>query len=313
MALNLYRNCRLCPRGCGVDRIEGKTGFCGASAKIEAGRAGLHFWEEPVLSGKNGSGTVFFVHCTLGCVFCQNRMISRKTGSGTTLTAEQLAEVYLSLEEQGAHNINLVTATHYAPDVARSIVLARDQGLRIPFVLNSGGYEKVETLQMLEGLIQIYLPDYKYYSSYYAGMYSAAPDYFEVADAAIEEMVRQTGAPVYDAQGLLQRGTIIRHLMLPGLSGDTKQVLRHIAERWGETVLVSLMRQYTPIAMEQYPELNHKVTDADYEEATQWFMEMGLSGFFQDAESIDESFIPSFRGEGLQTDKMQKTMVDSTK
>lgn len=294
-----YTACRLCPRACGVDRTAGQIGYCGADNRPQAGRAALHQWEEPVISGTNGSGTVFFSHCTLGCVFCQNRSISRRQAQGKTLSACELSDVYLRLQEQGAHNINLVTAAHYAPHIVQSIEHARAHGLHIPVLLNSGGYESVQTLRLFDGLIQIYLPDFKYYSSYYASRYSAAPDYLETADAAIEEMVRQTGKPVYGQDGLLQRGTIVRHLMLPGLGGDTRQVLRHIAERWGDTVLVSLMRQYTPFNMQEYPELDRKITQAEYDEACEWFLSLGLSGFFQEAESIGESFIPSFNGEGL--------------
>lgn len=294
-----YTACMLCPRACGVDRTAGQRGVCGASDQPYAGRAALHHWEEPVLSGSRGSGAVFFSHCTLGCVYCQNRQISRRQSSGQRMTIATLADAYLRLQEQGAHNINLVTATHYAPHIARSIEHARARGLVIPILLNSSGYERAEVVRMFDGLIQIYLPDFKYYSSYYAARYSAAADYLETADAAIAEMVRQTGQPVYGADGLLQRGTIIRHLMLPGLAGDTRQVLRHIAERWGDLVLVSLMRQYTPFAMEDYPEIDRKITQLEYDEAAEWFLSLGLSGFFQQAEAVGESFIPCFDGEGL--------------
>ena len=300
MEPNAYRHCTLCPRGCGVDRTSGARGFCGAPDVVYVGRAALHAWEEPPLSGERGSGTVFFTHCTLGCVFCQNRTISRREAQGKPVTQERLTEIFLELQTQGAHNINLVTASHYAPTVQAALQQARVKGLYIPIVYNCGGYETVETLRMLNGLIDIYLPDFKYYSSYYAGMYSGAPDYPDFAKEAIAEMVRQTGAPQFDQTGMMTRGTIVRHLMLPGLEGDTAQVLRYLAEHFGDRILVSLMRQYTPFGMaERYPELDRKITDEEYEQAVTLFSELGLAGFLQDKESISESFIPSFEGQGV--------------
>lgn len=294
-----YSHCILCPRGCGVDRTAGQRGVCGASDEIRVGRAALHQWEEPPISGTRGSGTVFFVHCPLGCVFCQNRAISRRGEGGKVVSVPQLAQTFLKLQAQGAHNINLVTATHYVPSVAQALEQARAHGLVIPVVYNTSGYETVETLRQLDGLVQIYLPDFKYYSSYYAARYSHAPDYPDIVRDAIDEMVRQTGTPQFDTDGLLTRGTVIRHLMLPELSGDTAQVLRCIAERWGDTVLVSLMRQYTPFDMQAFPELNRCITDAEYEQAVEWFSSFGLAGFLQDGQSIGESFIPAFDGEGV--------------
>lgn len=291
--------CQLCPRGCGADRTHGADGFCGADDQVRIARAALHAWEEPPISGARGSGAVFFSHCTLGCVFCQNRQISRRTESGKPVTIRRLAEIFAELEAQGAHNINLVTGSHYAPQIEAAIRLARRGGLSVPIVWNSGGYETVETLRRLDGLIDIYLPDFKYYSSYYASRYSHAADYPETALDAIAEMVRQTGSPVYGADGMLQKGVIIRHLMLPGLGGDTAQVLRAIAERWGDRVLVSLLRQYTPFDMSAFPELNRRITDEEYCGGVEQLQQLGLSGFIQDKESIGESFIPSFSGEGV--------------
>ncbi len=297
--MEVFGHCTLCPRACGVDRTSGQRGFCGASNEVFVARAALHAWEEPPLSGENGSGTVFFAHCTLGCVFCQNRTISRRTDAGRRVDAGRLAEIFLELADEGAHNINLVTATHYVPVVCDALRHARDQGLQIPVVYNNGGYEVVDTLKALEGLVDIYLPDFKYYSTYYAKLYSGAADYPDVAKDAITEMVHQTGKPQFDENHMLTRGTIIRHLMLPSLHTDTAQVLRYIAEHWGGRVLVSLMRQYTPFGMEKFPELNRKLTEEEYEEAVEQFHALGLSGFLQDGESIGESFIPSFDGEGV--------------
>ena len=299
MVTELLKRCRLCPRACGADRTR-TCGLCGANDRIEAARASLHKWEEPPISGVRGSGTVFFSHCSLGCVYCQNRQISRREAAGQEITIAGLARTFLSLEQQGAHNINLVTGAHYAPHIVEALRLARKEGLSVPVVYNSSGYETIETLQLLDGWIDIYLPDYKYYSSYYADRYSHAADYRETAVTAITEMVRQTDAPQYNADGMLTRGTVIRHLMLPGLGGDTAQVLRDIAVRFGDRVLVSLMQQYTPFGMQDWPELDRTITDAEYAEACALFCELGLGGFFQQDESISESFIPAFDGTGLE-------------
>ncbi len=296
---NPLKHCCLCPRKCGADRTSGQKGFCGADDNIYAARAALHYWEEPPISGTSGSGAVFFSHCSLGCVYCQNRNISRREAQGIPVTTEKLSETFLSLQEQGAHNINLVTGAHYVPQIIKALKMSKNSGLNIPIVYNSSGYESVETLKMLEGYIDIYLPDYKYYSSYYAELYSNAPDYRETAVAAITEMLCQTGAPVYGSDGLLKRGTVIRHLMLPGLSGDTAQILRDISVNFGDNVLVSLMRQYTPFDMQAYPELNRKITLDEYSYAYEMFLSFGLSGFFQEDGTSKESFIPSFDGTGL--------------
>lgn len=211
-----------------------------------------------------------------------------------------LAQTFLSLERQGAHNINLVTGAHYVPQIIEALAIAKRQGLSIPIVYNSSGYESLDALRLLDGWIDIYLPDYKYYSSYYAARYSHAADYREIAVGAISEMVRQTGVPQYDSDGLLTRGTVIRHLMLPGLAGDTAQVLRDIAARFKDTALVSLMRQYTPFDMQDWPELDRTITDAAYAEACALFKNLGLGGFFQQSEAVSESFIPVFDGTGLE-------------
>ncbi len=291
--------CMLCPRACGVNRNAGIRGLCGADNTVWVARAALHQWEEPPISGTCGSGAIFFTHCTLGCVFCQNRQISRREDIGAPVTISRLSEIFFELAAQGAHNLNLVTGTHYTPQIEAALRQAKAKGLTLPVVWNSSGYEKAETLQRLDGLIDIYLPDYKYYSSYYAEKYSHAADYPETAREAICEMLRQTGAPVCGADGILQKGVLIRHLMLPGLGGDTAQVLRSIAEQWGGHVLVSLLRQYTPFGMDDWPELNRKLSDAEYSQAVEWMQSLGLTGFIQERESISESFIPAFTGEGV--------------
>lgn len=299
----MLEHCTLCPRMCGVNRAAGQTGFCGADHTLRIGLATLHRWEEPCLSGTRGAGTVFFCHCPLGCVYCQNHDISGHAAAacGIQTDISGLADTFLSLQEQGAHNIDLVTPTHYAAHIAKAIPLARTRGLTIPILYNCGGYERTETLRMLDGLIDIYLPDLKYFSPYYAERYSHAPDYFDTACAAVTEMIRQTGSPQFDADGMMQRGTIIRHLMLPGLGGDTSQILRAIAARWGDgQVLVSLMRQYTPCTdLTEFPELMRRVTDAEYDDACGEMAALGLEGWTQDADSISESFIPHFDGSGV--------------
>ena len=294
--------CTLCPRRCGANRAAGQTGFCGADDTIRIGLASLHRWEEPCLSGTRGAGTVFFCHCPLGCVYCQNHDISGQeaAANGILTDCSGLADTFLSLQARGAHNIDLVTPTHYAVHLAEAIPLARARGLTIPVIYNCGGYERVETLRRLDGLIDIYLPDLKYYSSYYAARYSHAPDYFDIACAAIGEMIRQTGAPQFDADGMMTHGTIIRHLMLPGLGGDTAQILRSISSNWGGQVLVSLMRQFTPCTnLSGYPELTRRITDEEYADACEQMALLALEGWTQDAESVSESFIPHFDGSGV--------------
>lgn len=298
----MLEHCTLCPRRCGANRAAGQTGFCGADDTIRVGLASLHRWEEPCLSGTRGAGTVFFCHCPLGCVYCQNHDISGQeaAANGILTDCSGLADTFLSLQARGAHNIDLVTPTHYAVHLAEAIPLARARGLTIPVIYNCGGYERVETLRMLDGLIDIYLPDLKYYSSYYAARYSHAPDYFDIACAAIGEMIRQTGAPQFDADGMMTHGTIIRHLMLPGLGGDTAQILRSISSNWGGQVLVSLMRQFTPCTnLSGYPELTRRITDEEYADACEQMALLALEGWTQDAESVSESFIPHFDGSGV--------------
>ena len=298
----MLEHCTLCPRMCGANRKAGERGFCGADAQIRVGLAYLHQWEEPCLSGTRGAGTVFFCHCPLGCIYCQNHDISGTEAkpSGIYTDVSGLADTFLSLQQRGAHNIDLVTPTHYAAQLTEAIPLARERGLTIPIVYNCGGYERVETLRMLDGLIDIYLPDFKYYSSYYSERYSHASDYFDVAVDAIDEMVRQTAEPVIDSDGLMRSGTIIRHLMLPGLGSDTAHILRTNAKRWKTDVFVSRMRQFTPCTdLTDYPELMHPITDEAYAEACEEMAFLGLDGWTQEAEAISESFIPHFDGTGV--------------
>ena len=305
---NTMSCCTLCPRNCGVNRAIGQTGFCGAPKDIIACRAALHFWEEPCISGEQGSGTVFFAYCPLQCVYCQNSSISRgKRPLGSNLppvSSERMAEIFFSLADQGAHNINLVTPTHFAPQIAAALQIAKNQGLSIPIVYNTSSYEHPDTLRMLEGLVDIYLPDLKYYDSQYGKLLSHAPDYFPVACAAIDEMVRQVGTAVFNQAGMMQKGVIIRHLTLPTLLDDSKRVLAEIARRWYPKVWVSIMRQYTPLATipsgAKYDFLRATITDEHYDKLIDYAVDLGIEqGFVQEAEAAAGSFIPIFDGSGI--------------
>ena len=298
---NLMRDCTLCPRRCHADRLHGQTGFCGQTAELRAARAALHFWEEPCISGNCGSGTVFFSGCSLQCIFCQNRSIALGK-TGRSISPNRLCEIFLELQEKGAANINLVTAGHFLPQTAYSLELARAQGLTIPVVYNTGSYEEVDTLRMLEGLVDIYLPDLKYYSSELSAKFSKAPDYFEKASAAISEMVRQVGAPAFDlSSGLMQKGVIVRHLLLPGQAKDSKRILRYLHGTYKNDIYVSIMNQFTPLAESALPEeLNRPVTEVEYEKIHSFAERIGIEqGFYQEGGTAKESFIPPFDLEGI--------------
>lgn len=296
----MLKECHLCPRNCGVDRLAGQKGFCGVDAGIMVARAALHMWEEPCISGKEGSGAVFFSGCSLGCAFCQNRTIS-KGQSGKVITVEHLAELFLDLQEQKANNINLVTAGHFLPQVREALILAKEQGLTIPVVYNSSGYEKAEMLRYLEGLVDIYLPDLKYLEADLAGKYSHAKDYPEVAMKALEEMVRQVGMPEFDERGMMKKGVIVRHLLLPGHVRNSKKVLEYLYGTYGDQIYISLMNQYTPMpAMKDDPQLSRKVTDREYDRLLDHAISFGVTNcFIQEGETAKESFIPEFNGEGI--------------
>ena len=296
----MLKECHLCPRNCGVDRLAGQKGFCGVDAGIMVARAALHMWEEPCISGKEGSGAVFFSGCSLGCVFCQNRTIS-KGQSGKVITVEHLAELFLELQGQKANNINLVTAGHFLPQVRDALILAKEQGLTIPVVYNSSGYEKAEMLRYLEGLVDIYLPDLKYLEADLAGKYSHAKDYPEVAMKALEEMVRQVRTPEFDERGMMKKGVIVRHLLLPGHVRNSKKVLEYLYGTYGDQIYISLMNQYTPMpAMKDDPQLSRKVTDREYDRLLDHAISFGVTNcFIQEGETAKESFIPEFNGEGV--------------
>lgn len=301
-----YASCTLCPRACRVDRTAGQKGRCHVDAQIRVARAALHMWEEPCLSGRSGSGAVFFSGCALGCIFCQNREIASGK-AGLVISEARLSEIFLELQEKGANNINLVTAGHYVPQVIRALACAKSQGLRIPIVYNSSGYEKAETLRQLEGLIDIYLPDLKYLTPELAAAYSHAPDYPQYAMEAISEMVRQQPQAEFmpedrtEASPIMRRGVIVRHLLLPGHVREAKKVVGYLHETYGDQIYISMMNQYTPMS-EKFadPNLNRRVTNREYERLLDYAAEIGVeNGFYQEGATADESFIPEFDYEGV--------------
>ncbi len=298
--MELPERCALCPRRCGVNRKHGETGFCGAGALPKVCRAALHFWEEPFLSGEAGSGTVFFSGCTLRCVFCQNREISRGQ-AGVEISVGRLAEIFLELQEKGANNVNLVTPMHYAPQITQALDLARAGGLALPVVWNTGGWELPESVAAVRDYADIWLTDFKYFDDGMAREFSAAEAYFETAAAALEQMVRQTGAPVFDGRGIMKRGVVVRHLMLPGHYNDTKRVLEYLFETYGNRIWVSLMSQYTPFYDgDRHPELRETVPDDEYARAVACAEKMGIENcLIQEGGSVGESFVPPFDLEGV--------------
>lgn len=295
------QDCTLCPRMCHVNRSQGQRGFCGMTDTIYGARAALHMWEEPCISGTKGSGAVFFSGCTLRCIFCQNNRIA--DGScGKPISAKRLAEIFLELQQKDAANINLVTATHFAPMVAEALQDAKMQGLHLPVVYNCSGYEREETLQMFEGLVDIWLPDFKYMDAVLGWEYSRVKDYPETAKAALAQMVRQQSRCVFDEEGYMKKGVLVRHLILPGHVKNAKQVLQYLYETYADQIYISLMNQYTPMPqVADIPLLNRKVTRREYERVLTYAMDLGIEqGYFQDGDTAGESFIPLFDYEGIE-------------
>ena len=292
--------CNLCPRRCNVTRTGSHLGYCKSLWQPSASKAYLHMWEEPCISGTNGSGTVFFNGCNLRCIFCQNHAISRNS-SGKLLTAEELSRVFLNLQAKGAHNINLVTPGHYAPYIKEAIDTAKAEGLSIPVVYNCGGYELVDTLQTMEDAVDVYLPDFKYMDSSLAGKYSGAEDYPEVAKAALEEMVRQKPGVILDQEGIAQSGVIVRHMLLPGSLKNSKAVVEYLYKTYGDSIYISLMNQYTPIGdFPHNPELSETPSRREYQKLVDYALSLGVSnGYIQDPESSDKAYIPDFDMEGI--------------
>lgn len=296
----LLSACTICPRECKVNRNEGRKGYCRESAELEVSRAALHMWEEPCISGAEGSGAVFFSGCAMGCVFCQNHAISDGT-LGKKISVKRLAEIFLELQEKGANNINLVTPSHYVVQVIEAIKIAKEAGLILPIVYNSSGYEKKETLKLLDGIIDIYLPDFKYMDEKLARRYSKAKEYSVYAKEAISEMVRQTGEPEFDERGMMKKGVIVRHLALPEAENDSKEIIRYLYETYKDQIYISIMNQYTPLeGVKDYPEINRKLSEEEYERLVDYAIDLGVeNGFIQEGETAEESFIPVFDYEGV--------------
>lgn len=298
--MNKYENCLLCPRKCGINRRTGQTGVCGVSSEIKVARAALHYWEEPCISGKRGSGAVFFSGCSLHCVFCQNREISDGK-EGKVISKERLSDIFMELADKGANNINLVTPGQYIPDIVWAVNNAKSRGMKLPIIYNTSGYENVTELKLLEGIVDVYLPDFKYMDSTLSAMYSRAKDYPSVAKQALSEMVRQLPDVVIDdATGLIQKGVIVRQLLLPGHVNDAKAVLKYLYDTYHDHVYISMMSQFTPIALKDYPEINRTVTRREYERLVDYALKIGITNaFIQEGDVAKDSFIPAFDCEGV--------------
>ena len=295
---DLYEACILCARRCGINRSAGELGFCKSKDKPKVVRAALHMWEEPIISGSRGSGTIFFSGCSLGCVYCQNREISRSS-VGREVDSKELSEIMLSLKADGAHNINFVTPTHFAPTVAEAVMLAKEMELNLPIVYNTSSYDSPDTVRMLDGLVDIYLPDLKYFLPKTARSLSFAENYPEVARRAISEMVGQIGSPIIE-EGIMKRGVVARILLLPNHVAEAKLSLKYLYDTYGDTVYISLMNQYTPMPGMAHP-LDRKVTHSEYYELVEYADRIGVkNGFTQEFGTASESFIPPFDKTGIE-------------
>ncbi len=291
--MKLLENCMLCPRKCGINRYK-ENGVCGANNKIKLAYYSLHMWEEPPISGKNGSGTIFFSNCNMKCIYCQNKKISID-GYGKYISMKKLEEIMLELQEKGAHNINLVTPTHYVPQIANVLHKIKDKSLKIPVVYNTSSYECVGTLMMMRNLVDIYLADLRYYDDDLAVKYSKCKDYFENATMAIDEMYRQVGEIKINGDGMLEKGVVVRVLILPGHVDDSKKIIEYLYKTYGNDIFISIMNQYTPVWKCEYNNLNRKVTDDEYNEVVNYAIDLGIvNAFVQEGEAADESFIPQF-------------------
>ncbi len=291
--MKLLENCMLCPRKCGINRYK-ENGVCGANNKIKLAYYSLHMWEEPPISGKNGSGTIFFSNCNMKCIYCQNKKISID-GYGKYISMKKLEEIMLELQEKGAHNINLVTPTHYVPQIENVLHKIKDKSLKIPVVYNTSSYECVGTLMMMRNLVDIYLADLRYYDDDLAVKYSKCKDYFENATMAIDEMYRQVGEIKINGDGMLEKGVVVRVLILPGHVDDSKKIIEYLYKTYGNDIFISIMNQYTPVWKCEYNNLNRKVTDDEYNEVVNYAIDLGVvNAFVQEGEAADESFIPKF-------------------
>ena len=291
--MELLKNCMLCPRKCGVNRYKEK-GFCGATNKIKLAYYSLHMWEEPIISGDNGSGTIFFSNCNLRCLYCQNKKISID-GYGKLISNNRLKEIMLELQDKGAHNINLVTPTHYVPNIISVLKKIKNKELKIPVVYNTSSYESIGTIMACRNLVDIYLADLRYFDDKLGEKYSLCSDYFENATMAIDEMYRQVGSCEFDDNGLLKKGLVVRVLILPGHIDDSKKIIEYLYKTYGDDIFISIMNQYTPINKCKYSNLNRKVTDEEYNSVVDYALDLGVkNAFVQEGEAASESFIPNF-------------------
>lgn len=296
----LLENCTLCEWKCNVNRLDGNLGVCKADSIIKVARAELHLWEEPPISCGKGSGTVFFSHCNLKCVFCQNHEISQEF-KGKTISIERLSDIFIELQNKGANNINLVTPTHYVPQIKEALEIAKKKGLNLPILYNTNGYDSLETIQALDGYIDVYLPDFKYFNDKFAVKYSKARNYQENLIPLLKEMLRQTGEPKFDSKGRIQKGVIIRHLMLPGLLFDSKKIIDKIYNTFGDKVYISIMNQYVPMHNASlYPEINKTLNPKHYDSLVNYAANIGITkGFVQDEGTNNISYVPSFEMQGV--------------
>ena len=289
-----FNCCMLCPKQCAVNRNNGEIGFCMSKDNIKIAKAYLHMWEEPPITGKKGSGTIFFSGCNLRCIFCQNYYIS-EMNNGVEISIDRFSDVCLDLQSKGATNINLVTPTHFVPLIIEGIILAKKRGLKIPIIYNSSGYELVDTIKMLNGIVDVYLPDFKYYSDELAIKYSGVKDYFKYASSSLAEMVRQKGKCIFDKRGNIISGVIVRHLIIPSRIEDSKRILNYLFQTYGDNVYISIMNQYTPVKLFKYKELNRIVNENEYTEVIDYAWNIGIrSAFIQEGMTQSESFIPKW-------------------
>lgn len=295
--INPLRKCTLCPRNCQVNRYI-ETGYCKAKTKIKVALASVHMWEEPCISGENGSGTIFFSHCNMGCIYCQNYKISK--GYGKEISVKRFKEICLELQSKNVNNINLVTPTHYTPLIKKGLLKAKEEGLTIPIVYNTSSYENVDTIKMMNNLVDIYLADLKYYDDVYARKYSNAPNYFNYATMAIDEMYKQVGKPKFDKKGIMKKGLIVRVLLLPNRVEDAKKIIKYLHDKYDDNIFISIMNQYTPVKKLKYDELNRKVQDSEYDELINYACDIGVvNAYMQEGETQKESFIPNFNKAGI--------------
>ena len=286
--------CNLCPRNCNVDRDKGELGYCVAPADMVIARYSRHMWEEPIISGDKGSGTIFFSYCNLRCSFCQNYELS-ELHKGRVVSVDDFSDIVMDLQNSGVHNINLVTPTMFVPKIIEGVKLARDKGLNIPIVYNTSSYENVDTVKMLDGYVDIYLPDLKYYDNKLGKKYSGVDNYFEYASKAIDEMVRQVGSVKLNDKGMMVKGVIVRHMVMPGCVKDSKKIIKYLYDKYHDDIIISIMNQYTPVRKNKYSELNRRVYDYEYNEVVNYAYDIGVrKAFIQDGDSQEESFIPDF-------------------